>query len=231
MNIFFKFGLVFFAGFLFWQCQKDEDLGSSVHSTFETKLLVANDLSELFLTDTLWVSSEVVGYLVDSVTKTNVFFSEAILIQNLIIRSWNSENQVYQPNNYSFIFETYCNQLSQTSEASMARFIYEENNNKYKLKVGLLFKKAGVYSIDADKLILKTSDQTQYFGGGVVGYNDLDGNYHEGYLSATFENEETNYELYQNLTEFEKAVFQPVSDFNKQKYYFIHVLDSTASIY
>lgn len=231
MNVFLKLSLVFFASFLFLQCQKEEDLGSSNHSTFETKLLVVNNLAEIFLNDTLWVTSEVVGYLVDSTTKTNVFFSEAILIQNLIIRSWNSENQDYQPNNYSFVFETYCTQLSQTSEASLARFVYEENNSKYQLKVGLLFKKPGIYSIDADKLLLKTSDQTQYFGGGVIGYNDLAGNYYEGYLSAAFENEETNYELYQNLTDAEKSVFQPVSDSNKQKYYFIHVLDSTASIY
>jgi len=222
-----KSGLLLIIVTIFVQCQFEEDTEPVEYATYETKFNVENNSASFSIEDTLWITSEVIGFLTDSATKENIFFSDAFLIQTLIIRSWDSINQLNQRDNYSLFFKTYCSQLTQTSEASMIRLIYENNNKKYQIKKGIKFKKEGIYSIDTDKLVINSSGQSQLYGGGVVGFYDLNETYHEGYLSSTIVNQDNNYQLYTALTEVEKSTFQKVDDKNKQKYYFVNVLNSS----
>ncbi len=208
--------------FLLAACEKEEE---QTYPTFLTTVSVEHETEVLHPGDTLWINGGISAYFVDSATRENRYFSEAYIRLNLLVRAWNEQNQDYPPHNYSFVYETPVAYVSQTPKATMLGLVYQNSDYLYHFKVGVVFKRPGTYSIDTDLLYADELNESKAFGGGLVFYYDMSGDYHEAYLSAGIGNTDTHYHLYQALTAEQKASFREVGDANKNKYYFIDVVD------
>ena len=203
-------------------CEKEEE---QTYPTFLTTVSVEHEAETLSPGDTLWINGEISAYFVDSATRENRYFSEAYIRLNLLVRAWMEQNQDYPPNNYSFVYETPVAYVSQTPKATMLGLVYQNSDYLYHFKVGVVFKRPGIYSVDTDLLYADELNEGQAFGGGLVFYYDMSKDYHEAHLSAGISNTDTHYNLYQALTAEQKASFHEVGDANKNKYYFIDVVD------
>lgn len=221
----YKILIVPFIILLFIQCQSDENLETGEIYNLKTEITTDYDSDTISVGDTLWFESEVVGFLVDSATNKNIYFSDALLNINLLVRAWNVENQEYQPDNYSVSFRTYASYLSYTNKTTMIGLYYYSELGKYLMKFGIVFNTPGTYSVDGDYLEFKNyyNNEIINFGGGLVQYYTLDNEYREAYLYSEFNIEDRNMHLYNNLTDVDKESFQVVNEKNQSKYFFIKV--------
>lgn len=208
--------------FLLAACEKEEE---QTYPTFLTTVSVEHEAETLNQGDTLWIKGEISAYFIDSATLENRYFSEAYIRLNLLVRAWMEQNQDYPPNNYSFVYETPVAYVSQTPKATMLGLVYQNSDYLYHFKVGVVFKRLGIFSIDTDFLYADELNESKAFGGGLVYYYDMSKDYHEAHLSAGISNTDTHYNLYQALTAEQKASFREVGDANKNKYYFIDVVE------
>lgn len=211
---------------LFSQCQKEEDLGDIDIYNLKTEINIDYNSDTISIGDTLWIESEVVAFLVDSATQKNIYFSDAFLNINLLVRAWNIENQTYQPDNYSFKLESYTSYISYTNKTTILGLYYYSNKGKYLMKFGIIFHNPGTYSIDGDYLQFKNyyNNETINLGGGFIKYYDLSYEYKEAYLYSEIISENRNIHLYNNLTNIDKESFQTINEINQSKYFFVKVI-------
>lgn len=202
-------------------CEKEEDMS---YPTFLTTVSIEHEADTLSLSDTLWIRSELSAYFVDSATHEKHYFSDAYIRMNVLVRAWMEQNQDYPPNNYFFVYETPVAYVSHTSAATMLGLIYQNSDYLYHFKLGVVFKRPGIYSIDTDYFYAELNE-SKAFGGGQVYYYDMSGDYREAYLSASIGNTENNIELYESLNKEQQASFRELGEANKHKYYFIDVVD------
>lgn len=214
-----------FIGLVFTQCQKDEDLGDNEIYSFTTNVSVNYNTDTISQGDTLWFESEIVGYLVDSATQKNIYFGDANINLNLLVRSWNIENQIYQPDYYNFKFSTYIGYISYTDKATLLSLYYYSKEGKYLMKFGVVFNSPGIYSIDGDYMKFENyfTNETEYFGGGTMSFQNLDYQTRGAYIKANLIADNRNMHLYNELSDDEKNSFQVVDDSNQSKYFFIKV--------
>jgi hypothetical protein len=203
-------------------CEKEE--GQS-YPTFLATMRVEPETDTLGPGDTLWIKGELSAYFIDSATLEKQYFSDAYIRLNVLVRAWNEHNQDYPPYNYTFVYSTPVAYVSQTSRASMLGMLYRNSDHLYHFNLGVVFKRPGIYSIDTDFFYADELNESKAFGGGLVYYYDMSGDYHEALLSASIGNTQNNFELYQSLSDEQKASFREVGEANKHKYYFIHVAD------
>ncbi len=213
-------------GLLFIQCQKEEDLGSPEIYNFKTTINTDYNADTISIGDTIWFDSKIVSFLVDSATNKSIYFGNARININMLVRAWNVENQTFESKYCNFDFKkNYSSFISQTSKATMVGLYYYADAGKYLLKFGVIFNKSGIYSIDADYLKFKSyyNNNIVYFGGGYMQFYNTDNKYREAYLSAEITAENQNIHLYNELSDEDKASFQVVNDDNQSKYFFIKV--------
>ena len=209
---------------LFVQCKNDEPENEDIYN-LKTVITTDYNSDTISIGDTLWFESEVVGFLVDSATQKNIYFGEALLNINVLIRAWNIDNQEYQPDCYSFDLRTYAGYISYTKKTTMLNVYYYLKEGKYLMKFGVVFNKPGIYSIDGDYLAFKNyyNNEIINFGGGVIKYYNLDNEYKEAYLYSVLNVDNRNLNLYNNLSKEDKESFQDVNEVNESRYFFIKV--------
>jgi len=221
----FKILVVTVVSLLFIQCQSDEELGGTEFYNFATDLVVNYDTDTISMGDTLWFESEIVGFLVDSATQENIYFGNASINLNILVRAWNIENQNYQPDNYNFDYRTYISYESYTEKATMLGLYYYSYEGKYLLKFGVIFNKPGIYSIDGDYLEFKNyyNNNIEYFGGGIMSFQDLNFQDKVAYIKCQIITDNRNMHLYNGLSNQDIKSFQSVTEINENKYFFIKV--------
>lgn len=219
----------FFVGFVllvFFGCTKNSE-PETVVSKFESTVVVNYNSDTVRIGDTIWVESTIQGYLFDSVLNRNVHFKKAHIYLNMVLRSWNLEFSEIDDDLYGFDFETYVDYKTMVGNATILGFYYKEEEGKFKIKYGIIFNKKGTFSIDTDNLVLHNyfTDSELYYGSGHVELEDIVGEYKSGYLSCNIEVESRNMHLYNELSNNEKALFDPIEESNNEKYFFVKVLE------
>ncbi len=213
-------------GLIFIQCQKEEELGAVEVYKFKTTIKTDYSTDTISIGDTLWFYSEIIGFLVDSATKESIYFNEARININMLVRAWNVENQNFESDYCSFDFkDNYSSFISKTVKTTMVGLYYYAHEGKYLLRFGVTFNTQGIYSIDADYLKFKSyyNNSTVYFGGGYMQFYNTNNEYKEAHLSADIVADNQNIHLYNELSDEDKASFHEVNDGNKSKYFFIEV--------
>jgi len=224
MNM-YKILLIAVFGLLFIQCQKDEELSAVKYYNFEPILAIDYAVDTISMGDTLWINSEIGDFLIDSATQKKIYFNSARIIINMMIRSWNVENQTDQPSNYDFDFGTYASYFSYASKATLVGVYYHSSNDKVVMKCGIAFNTPGTFSIDSDYLNFHNYNNAteQYYGGGIMEFYNLQKEYKAAYLKAKIQAENHNIHLYNALSDTDKKSFQRVDEGNQSKYFFIKV--------
>lgn len=137
----------------------------------------------------------------------------------------NPYTNIAQNDHYSLVLKTPSKYVSYTKNAALLGLEFDSEQNKYRLNVGVVFDVPGIYSIDFDYLEVVNPDnnQPEYYGGGIIQFIDVNSEYQEGYLIGQINEQKTNYNYYEGLSDDEKAKFQVVDSSNKEKYYFLKV--------
>ncbi|MBI9068508.1 MAG: hypothetical protein JEZ09_14530 [Salinivirgaceae bacterium] len=221
------YALLLFLAINLSQCSKDEDFIISNFNKYKTTSVVDHDTNIVSLGDTIWIRSIVKDFVQDSASGKEIYFTEAKLDMTVTIRSWNTENQTNQPDNYKLIYNTTVTKISQLNEATMTALSYDLINDAYMFELGVVFSKKGIFSIDTDYLYYKLANDTEakYYGGGSAVVTTIDNAIDYGSLYAPFENENNNFYLYETLSAKEKLTFEEINSIDCNKYYFINVLD------
>jgi len=219
-------GLVLFTIAL-TQCQKQEELISQDSHYFKVNFTVENTQDSMVVGDTLWISSTIPGYLIDTATNKYFYITDAVISMNPIIRSWKADDQQYQSDNYHFSFDSPGNYLFRTNEATVFDLQYAKTGSDYHARFGVIFNNTGIYSIDGDYLKYNNiaTNSTEYYGGGTIVFYNSDQSYQSGYLLSYFDSEVNHLRWYNQLSEQEKLVFQPIDEQNAEKYYFIKIVN------
>jgi len=217
-----------FLGLLFVRCVPDDEIEAVKIYNFETEIEVNYNSDTIGLGDTIWFYSEVYGSLKDSASQKNIFITEAIININLFIRSWSIENQDYQPDNFNVVYKNRAQigYIGHTPKAGMLGLYYSSNKGLYELSFGVVFKKTGIYSIDADYLSFSNyySNNFTELGGGYMQLYDINDTYAEANIKSVFTGNR-NIHIYEGLSDNEKQAFRVVNDQNESKYFFIKVND------
>jgi len=225
MRVFKFLSSIVIFGFLFVQCKLDNELDPIVYYDFITEVSTVYNTDTISMGDTLWFKSEISGFLVDTASNKTIHFKDATIKQDLMVRTWNIENQNYQPDNASIEFRTYASYISYTEKVTMIGMYYYTSAGKYLMKFGVVFHKPGIYSVDADYLKFHNyyNNSEQYFGGGRMDFLNLNNESKGAYLHAEIVSDTNNIHLYNNLSESDKTSFQVVDGTNQSKYFFIKV--------
>ncbi len=212
---------------VFVQCQNNLDLGTTEYDHLITEISVDCSTDTISVGDTIWFESTANGFLKDSATRNNVYFLNALLNIKIQVRSWNKENQDSIYDFCNFEVPGYSNFIASTEKSKMIGLYYTSNGSNNTLKFGVVFNTPGVYSIDSDYLKFKNyfSDSDEYYGGGIIQYEDIQNNYQEAYIIAEMSTDNRNLHLYEGLSESDKESFQVVDEKNQNKYFFIKVID------
>lgn len=210
---------------VFVQCQKEEDLGTVEYQYLKTQLQVDYNADTISMGDTIWIHSEIFGFLKDSASNENVLFGDAVIQLNIQVRAWNAAVQNFQTDYCSFDFESFASYLSYTAKTTMIGAYYSPVEGKQILEIGVVFHTPGIYSIDTDysKVENYLNNSIGVFGGGLIEYYDLQNNYHKAYLIADIDVENNNMHLYDALSESDKNSFEGIKEQNESKYFFIKV--------
>lgn len=211
--------------FMFWGCEKDQGLDDFQVHYFKVGYQFDLPDNNVAVDDTVWVKSTIEGNLIDTVTNEKVFFTDAYLMINMIIRDWESNDTLSQNDNYSILLNTPSKYASYTKNAALLGLEYNKEKDVYLLNIGVVFHSPGIYSIDFDYLEVVNPDnqQAEYFGGGIIQFVDSDLVYNEGYLIGEVDEENRNLDLYNGLLPESKSKFQKVNQDNNDKYFFINI--------
>jgi hypothetical protein len=210
---------------LFVRCQKDDSVDKEEPNSFNIDITTGYKSDTIQVGDTIWFESKTNGMLIDINTQDRVYFGEAILTVNLLVRSWNIQNQGTQQEKYNVILKSPTQYITYTTNTTMIGVYYYKNAGYYLMRFGVVFYSPGTYSIDGDYLKFKNYHTNEYVklgGDGIMKFNDFEGAYKEAYLYPEMKQNNTNLEY--DLTEEDKSLFHLVDDANKSKYFFINVI-------
>ncbi len=221
------FVIILLFAVLFSGCESNEEIEMQTYN-FNVNIDIDYKYDTISVGDTIWVTSEIYKSLTDLNSGEIVYFGDALINNNIIVRSWSIDNQEYQPSNINFNFKTYAPYLSYTNNAALVRLLYSLSKDKYHFNMGVVFNKSGIYSIDCDFLNFKNyySNETVTFGGGYMQFYDINEKYNEAILHSAINTENRNIDLYNQLSKEEKDIFDPINNENQSKYFFIKVIDT-----
>ncbi len=208
-------------------CTKESNLENVYNYTFEPVFTTNNTTNQLNIGDTIWLKSIVPGYLTETETNQKIYFLDAYMTINPVIRAWSLNLPTNQNQNYSITYIDTCLYQIITQNAIMSVIEYSYKNPNFELTFGVTFHKPGIYSIDFDYLkhTNYTLNTDENYGGGYIKFKDIDMIEQNGYLNPIIEtNNSTNY--YNELSETEKTNFQQVTQQNQNKYLFIKITDN-----
>lgn len=207
------------------QCQKQELISNSESVYFKVNFVPEPQNESLLIDDTLWITSTIPDYLLDTASNNYFNVNEASISMSLVLRVWRTEEDSYPTDIYSFSFDDPGMFVFQTKNATVFDVKYSKSGTNYVARFGVIFKKEGIYSIDADylKYINISNHSTEYYGGGTIVFSDSAQVSQSGYLLGCFDTEIDHIKWYSQLSEEEKQAFQPVNDKNEEKYYFIKI--------
>ena len=221
-----RFLILLVVVFTFIKCQKATDFEQEEKYQFNVDITTEYNSEEIKKGDTIWFESKTNGMFVDIKSKEHIYFGEAIITVNLLIRSWNIQNQNNQYSKYKVLLRTPTRYITYTDKATMLGLFYYKDMGQYSMKFGVVFDTVGVYSIDADYLQFKnyhTNEIVKLGGEGIMKFNDLEDGYKEAYIYARMK--KNNIDVYNSLTEDDKNTFNIIDDNNKLKYFFIKVVE------
>jgi hypothetical protein len=212
---------------LLFGCKKDKEIEIQTYN-FNININIDYKYDTIVIGDTIWITSEVYKSLTDIPSGEIIYFGDALINNNIIVRSWSIENQEYQTGNIDFHLKTYIPYLTYTNNATIIGMLYYFSKDKYYFSLGIIFNKQGIYSIDGDFLNFKNyyTDELVTFGGGYMQFYDINENYREATLHSVIVADNRNINLYNQLSNEEKNIFDPVNSENQNKYFFINVIDT-----
>ena len=207
------------------QCQKQELVTNPESVYFKVSFVPKPQNENLFIDDTLWITSTIPDYLVDTASNNYFKINEASISMSLVLRVWRASEESHQSDIYNFDFDDPGMFVFQTKNATVFDVKYSKSGENYKARFGVIFKKAGIFSIDADylKYVNISDHSTDYYGGGTIVFTDSVQTNRSGYLLGYFDEEFNHLKWYNELSEEEKEAFQPVNIKNEEKYYFVKI--------
>jgi hypothetical protein len=99
--------------------------------------------------DTLWITSSHSTIFLDSITRTNIDFSNSHLGSPFEILNFpdTSQNVIGAVNDFEYLINYGALTDNDSLPNQNKSFSYEEINSEYRLKVGIIAKKKGIYAI------------------------------------------------------------------------------------
>ncbi len=211
---------------VFWSCQEDESLDTNTNNyTFAPTFTIENNSTNVNCFDTVWINSTIPGYLYDEVTNEKVYFLDAIIYLNFMVRAWSGQANPIVTNSVGLVYETYSPYNVLVEHLSMSGVWYEYKDTAFRTRIGVIFYEPGVYSLDFDNTLVFNHNTNTYetYGGGRISFYDVDWVEHSGYVYPNFGGS-ANIEAYKTLTLTEQQRFNPIDSANMNKYFFINAL-------